>query len=657
MDQNILNTAFLIPLAPLLAFVLILALRKWAGLGGAWIGLLAAFYSLVHSLLIAVGIYRGLLLLPQAGLQGQFYEATVTWFSIGNFDFRLGILVDGLSAVMMVVVTLVSFLVQVYSVSYMEGNSRFGRYFSYLSLFTFSMLLLVVANDMLQFFIGWELVGLCSYFLIGFDFEREAASSAGRKAFLTTKLGDLGFFIGLLTLFNYLGTFNIPMLQQNMASVQYPAWVLAAVPLLLFCGAVGKSAQAPLHVWLPDAMEGPTPVSALIHAATMVAAGVYLVARVFFLFEAAPFSLEVVAWIGVITALLSAGMAAVADDIKRVLAFSTISQMGFMMAGLGCGGYSAGMFHLITHASFKALLFLCAGCVIHAVHTNDMWKMGGLKTRMPVTATTYLIGVLAITGFPFLSGFFSKEEILSAALHHNLIIFGLLALTSLLTSFYMFRSWFLTFSDVPRDKERYRKADEASVIMTFPLVVLAFLSLTIGAFLKYDENLSHFIQWAPLLTGPDEKRLVLGASLAAFLLGSIGAYWVYMAKPVKYEMMADQFSALYRLLADQFKFDALYLWIINHLVHPLSRLLARFDDDVLDQRIVDGVGLGGQNLSWLSRLFDDGIVDRLLIDGQGQLISRMGSALRRLQSGLVQSYLFWMAVGLVSLFFWMFKQY
>jgi NADH-quinone oxidoreductase subunit L len=314
---------------------------------------------------------------------------------------------------MLVVVTLVSLLVQIYSISYMHDHPRFGRYFAYVSLFTFSMLVLVVANNMLQFFMGWELVGLCSYLLIGFDVERDAAAYASRKAFLTTRVGDLGFYIGLLIIFNFLGTFSIPSLFQNVTSLNYPTWVLTAVPLLLFFGAMGKSAQIPLHVWLPDAMEGPTPASALIHAATMVAAGVYMVARVFFLFEAAPISLEVVAWVGVATAVIAATMGLVASDIKRVLAFSTVSQLGFMMTALGCGGYAAGMFHLTTHAAFKALLFLCAGSVIHAVHTNDMWKMGGLASKMPITAISYLIATLAIAGMPLTSGFYSKEEVLA----------------------------------------------------------------------------------------------------------------------------------------------------------------------------------------------------------------------------------------------------
>ncbi len=496
--ELLLQNSYWIAVAPLIAFVLILAFCNVLGLQGAWVGTLAMFYGFVHASLIATGIFTGSVVLPSEGLQGHFFQAAVTWFSVGTFDFRLGVLIDGLSSIMLVVVTLVSFLVQLYSISYMSGNKRYGRYFAYVNLFTFSMLVLVLANDMLQMFIGWELVGLCSYLLVSFDFEREAAAYAGRKAFITTKVADLGFYIGLLTIFNYLGTFNIPSLFQNYQSIEsfhYPMWVITFIPILLFIGAMGKSAQFPFHVWLPDAMEGPTPASALIHAATMVAAGVYMVARVYFLFVASPLSMDVVMWVGVITAVFAASMGLVSEDIKRVLAFSTVSQLGFMMTALGAGGYAAGMFHLTTHAAFKALLFLCAGSVIHAMHTNDMWKMGGLKTKMPLTFIAYLVGTLAITGFPGLSGFFSKEEILSAAYRQNPAVFVLLAFASLLTSFYMFRSMFLTFFGTPRDKHAFEHAHESPALMTIPLIILSILSVFVGFAMSHDSNIAHWISW------------------------------------------------------------------------------------------------------------------------------------------------------------------
>ncbi len=617
----LLNHAFLIPLAPPAAFVVILAFRNKLGLQGAWVGIPVMLYALGHALLIAAGLFSGSLVLPKDGLQGKYFEWAVNWFSVGNFDFRVGVLIDGLSSLMLVVVTLVSLLVQVYSIAYMREHKRFGRYFAYVNLFTFSMLLLVVANDMLQFFIGWELVGLSSYLLIGFDFEKETAAVAARKAFLTTRLGDLGFYLALLTIFNYLGTFNIPQLFQNITAVPYPSWVLTAVPLLLFCGAMGKSAQVPLHAWLPDAMEGPTPASALIHAATMVAAGVFLVARVYFLFQASPIALDVVAWIGVLTALMGAIMGVVSNDIKRVLAFSTVSQLGFMMTALGCGGYSAGMFHLATHAAFKALLFLCAGSVIHAVHTNDMWKMGGLKTQMPVTAASYLVATLAITGCPPFAGFYSKEEVLGAALHHNPVIFALLAVAATLTSFYMFRSWFLTFTGMPRDRERFQHAHESPALMTGPLIILAFLAASLGFFFWYQGNLEKFVHWGtPETHGGGD--LVMFTSLSAFTVGLAGACTLYLGGAPK-----------------------------THPA-PAGEVVARLYRDLLDLGPVAFVTKSGQLISKLGSLFDGRIIDRVFVDGPAVFLSRVGESLRRVQSGFAQSYLFWMIVGLGSMLAW-----
>lgn len=657
-SQSLLQHSYFIVLAPLAAFALILVFRNFLGLQGAWVGALAMFYGFVHASLIAAGIFTGQLQLPSEGLQGHFFEATMTWFSVGSFDFRLGVLIDGLSSMMLVVVTLVSFLVQLYSISYMHDHKRFGRYFAYVNLFTFSMLILVVASDMLQFFIGWELVGLCSYLLIGFDFERDAAAYAGRKAFLTTKVGDLGMYIGLLIIFNYLGTFNIPSLHQNYENMagQYPAWVVALVPILLFFGAMGKSAQVPLHVWLPDAMEGPTPASALIHAATMVAAGVYMVARVFFMFEASPIAMNVVAWVGVTTAVFAASMGLVSEDIKRVLAFSTVSQLGFMMTALGCGGYEAGMFHLTTHAAFKALLFLCAGSVIHAVHTNDMWKMGGLKTAMPITFATYFLGTLAIAGCPPFAGFYSKEEVLAAAYHHNIAIFVLLSFAALLTSFYMFRSLFLTFFGLPRDKHLFQHAHESGLLMTIPLMILASLAVGLGFALHYNGNLEHFISWGAAhgeeAAAGGGHHVVLYASLSAFILGLLGAYMVYLSKPPKYEFLGKILALPHRVLAKRYYIDEAYLWFIRKVFHPATRWFAKTDYDFVDQFIVDGVGRVGKGFSWVSDLFDGGIVDRVLVDGQARMASWSGTQLRKLQSGLAQSYLFWMILGLGGMLAW-----
>ncbi len=669
MDLSLFQNAYWIVLAPLIAFAVIIFFRKWIGMDGAWVGVAALLYGFIHSLLIWIAVYKHGEELPGVGLQGRFFESAFSWFTAGNFTFQLGLLIDGLSATMLVVVTLVALLVQIYSISYMHGHARYGRYFAYVNLFTFSMLVLVVANNLLQFFMGWELVGLCSYLLISFDFERDAAAYAGRKAFITTKVGDLGLYLGLLLVFNYLGSFNIPNLHQNLTSLgsAYPVWVLAAIPILLFLGAMGKSAQFPLHVWLPDAMEGPTPASALIHAATMVAAGVYLVARVFFMFEAAPISMDVVAWVGVITAVFAASMGLVSRDIKRVLAFSTVSQLGFMMAALGCGGYAAGMFHLTTHAAFKALLFLCAGSVIHAVHTNDMWQMGGLRTKMPITALCYFIATLAIAGcWPF-AGFYSKEEVLAAAYNHNILIFVLLAIAALMTSFYMFRSLFLTFAGNPRDKEKFHHAHESPITMTGPLMILAALSVGLGFFLWYNGNLGHWISWgaahAAEAAGHGDghhdaaHKIILLTSLFVFGAGLLGAMFIYLTKPSKDDFLAAKLAPIHKLLTNRYYIDEIYLFFIARVYHPLARLSAKVDYDFLDQKGVDGVGLSGKAFGWLSSLLDDKFVDRVLVDGNGVIASALGKGVRRLQSGLAQSYLFWMAIGLVSMFIWVSSHY
>ncbi|HRY29717.1 MAG TPA: NADH-quinone oxidoreductase subunit L, partial [Elusimicrobiota bacterium] len=442
-----LDNVYLIPLLPLAAAFLIIAFGRWLPLEGAWIALAASAYGFGHALLLLSGLYSTHLPLPMEGLNGRYFEQAVTWFNTGVFRMELGVLVDGLSVMMLLVVTSVSLLVQIYSLGYQRGKPRFGRYYAYLSLFSGSMIVLVLANNFLQFFIGWELVGLCSYLLIGFEFERPEAAYAGRKAFITTKLGDLGFYIGLLLLFSTVGTFNFAILKHEhvAAGLISPEWA-TVICLLLFCGAVGKSAQLPLHVWLPDAMEGPTPVSALIHAATMVAAGVFLVARLDFLFALSAPAMAVVAWVGCLTALVAASSALVSNDIKRVLAYSTISQLGYMMLALGVGNTYAGMFHLTTHAFFKALLFLGAGSVIHAVHTNDIWRLGGLSKKMPLTFVTVSCATLAIVGFPGFSGFFSKEAVLEAVhAAGQPALFVLASFTAFLTAFYMCRLFFLTF--------------------------------------------------------------------------------------------------------------------------------------------------------------------------------------------------------------------
>src|SRR3954470_12163270 len=422
--------------------------------------------------------------------------AALEWLNIGNFRVELGLRLDPLSWIMLLVVTGVGGLIHIYSYGYMKEDPGMGRFFACLSFFTFAMLGIVVATNFVQMFIFWELVGLSSYLLIGFWYERGPAADAAKKAFITNRIGDFGFLLGIILLWSHLGTVKFDELQAWIAKdpgVLGP-WACVA-GLLIFCGAVGKSAQFPLHVWLPDAMEGPTPVSALIHAATMVAAGVYMLCRVFFLYGTTPAwpqalsfmqgysALDVIAWIGGITALLAALIAVQQNDIKRILAYSTLSQLGYMVMAVGLASPDAAMYHLGTHAFFKALLFLGAGSIIHALHhEQNIWEMGGLSKKLPVTRWTFLVGTLALAGMPPLSGFFSKDQILAAAEsgpRHNVFLFIIAAFVAMLTSFYMFRLWFVAFGGTPRS-ESADHALESPSVMLWPLRILALFSVVGG---------------------------------------------------------------------------------------------------------------------------------------------------------------------------------
>jgi NADH-quinone oxidoreductase subunit L len=444
---------WLIPVLPLASFCIITAFLRWPQKLAGYVSILAILGSFAISLLTLLeGI--GASSVAHEGERWRI-DMVVPWLAVGNAVVELSTFVDAIGAVMLVVVTFVSLLVQIYSLGYMvehgEMDPGFSRFFSYLSLFTASMLVLVLADNFVQLFMGWELVGLCSYLLVGFWYFKPEAAEAAKKAFITTRFGDMGFLIGILIIFATTGAFNFDEVQEAVTGGALTGPLLAVAMVLLFCGAIGKSAQFPLHVWLPDAMEGPTPVSALIHAATMVAAGVYMVARLFTLFEAAPAAMTVVAWIGGFTALFAATQGLVMRDIKRVLAYSTISQLGYMMMALGIGGLGAGIFHLTTHAFFKALLFLGSGSVIHGSGEQDMFRLGGLGRKMPTTRWTFLFGSLALAGiFPF-AGFWSKDEVLLTALDHGQVALLFMAvLTAFMTAFYIFRAYFLTFSGAPR---------------------------------------------------------------------------------------------------------------------------------------------------------------------------------------------------------------
>ena len=470
--------AHLIPFLPLLSFFINIAVGKRLPRKGDWLSLA----TIGTTLAMSIGIFYEVFSAYDPNFR---YHAVVPWLTVADRAlYNTGILVDNLTAVMLVVVSGVSFLVHLFSVGYMHGDPRYNRFFAYLSIFSFSMLGLVLAESFLFIYIFWELVGLSSYLLIGFWFEKKSASDAGKKAFIVNRVGDFGFLIGILIIYATCGVLGYDQVFLAIGEGKLSGTLLTLAGIGVFCGAIGKSAQFPLHVWLPDAMEGPTPVSALIHAATMVAAGVYLVGRVYPMFT--PDAFLFIACFGLITLFLTASIALAQNDIKKVLAYSTCSQLGYMIMGLGVGGYTAGLAHLTTHAAFKACLFLGSGSVIHAVHSQDIQEMGGLRKKMPITFATFLIATLAISGVPGFSGFYSKDMILGAALEFGMkcanplhMIFFIGALfTAGLTAFYMFRLVILTFFGAPKDHHKYDHAHESPASMWVPLVVLAGLSFS-----------------------------------------------------------------------------------------------------------------------------------------------------------------------------------
>ncbi len=545
----------------------------------------------------------------------------------------LGILLDPISVMMLVVISTVSLMVHTYSLGYMKGEKGFQRYYAFLSLFSFSMLGLVVATNIFQMYIFWELVGVSSYSLIGFYYTKPSAVAASKKAFIVTRFADLGFLIGILILSFYTGTFDFATLTSNEASLvvtstagmsfmglSIASWAMA----LIFMGGAGKSAMFPLHIWLPDAMEGPTPVSALIHAATMVVAGVYLVARLFpVYFFAAPDVLHMIGYIGAFTALFAAVIAITQTDIKRVLAFSTISQIAYMMVSLGVSGYGdhdglgymASMFHLFTHAFFKALLFLGAGSVIHAVHSNEMKDMGNLRKYMPITNMTFLIACLAIAGIPPFAGFFSKDEILAAAYHHDKIIYFTLWIVAGLTAFYMFRLYFNIFWGKQKEYDSHHKPHESPCSMTFPLIFLAFLSVSTGL-IKFSNFISSDNK-------PFEMHIdwtIAGSSIFVATIGIIVAIILYAKGSEKPAQMARTLGSLYKATYNKFYIDEIWIFITKSVIFKWICLpIAWFD-----RHVVDG-----------------------FMDGLAWTTQKVSSVTRGLQSGYIQAYAWIFIVGVI----------
>jgi NADH-quinone oxidoreductase subunit L len=586
--------AWLIPALPFLSFLLIAFVTKRSKGLSSTISILAILTSLGLAIAIAFGIIQ-----LGAGIVEHPEIVNVNWLNIGGLKIDFGTIIDPLSAMMLFVVTLVASMVQIYSLGYMHGDKGWSRYFAYQSLFASAMLGMVLATNLLQLFIFWELVGLCSYLLIGFWYFKVSAREAAKKAFMTTRVGDFGLLLGMLFLYTKFGTLDFVALSAALNTslqdvlVVGTAGYVTVMAFLVFMGPMGKSGQFPLHVWLPDAMEGPTPVSALIHAATMVVAGVYLVARMYFLFDfASPEALQFIAGLGAFTAIFAASIAVVQNDIKRILAYSTLSQLGYMMFALGVHSYTGSMFHLMTHAFFKALMFLGAGSVIHALHEKqNIWDMGGLLKKMPITGWTFFIGILAISGVPPFAGFFSKDEILANALQNgHPIIYAVGLFTAFLTAFYMSRLFFVTFMG-PEKPENH--PHESPWSMTIPLIILAFFSVVGGWAALPEHNFAYFIHYLP--SGHEFEREAInwglaGISVIAGLLGIGLAYIIYIKKTIAAESIVARFPLPYKILKNKYYVDELYLWIIHNVMDGLGKVLYWFDIYIIDG-IINGIAL------------------------------------------------------------------
>lgn len=638
------NAFALIPFLPLAAFLINIIFGKRLGHNAHWIAIAAVVTSWVISVSTLFKVIGG----------ATYNVDLFNWINSGGFKATVGFLIDPLTCVMLIVVTTVSSLVHIYSVGYMHDDDGYSRFFSYLSLFTFSMLMLVMANNFLQLYFGWEAVGLSSYFLIGFWYKKKSASDAGKKAFIVNRFGDFGFGLGIILLFLSVGSIHyipafesVPGLVGQTISIfgtQYD--LITVIALLLFCGAVGKSAQIPLHVWLPDAMEGPTPVSALIHAATMVTAGVFMVARCSPIFGLSETALMVVAITGAVTSLFAASIALVQNDIKRIIAYSTVSQLGYMFVACGMGAYAAGIFHLYTHAFFKALLFLGAGSVMHAMGGElDIQKMGGLKKHMPWTYWTFLLASLSIAGVPGLAGFFSKDEILWMAYNGGSlgkVIWIMGTLTALITAFYSFRIVFLTFHGKFRGThEQEHHLHESPKTMTVPLAILAVGAVAAGwvgiSPLLGGEHANKFAAFLEPVVGEPEVHgthaqewMVMIVSILAGVIGIFGAYYLYLKNTEIPKRIRANYDGIHRILWNKYYVDELYDYII---VKPAVWVAKNVIVKITDGRMIEGV-----------------------VNGVPRSIGAISGVLRNAQTGILHHYASAMTLGLVIaaviVFFW-----
>ncbi len=632
------NLVWLIPLFPLAGFLI-------NGLGRNVLPKSIVGFIGCLSVLLSFGLSIGIFLELNASDTKSFEILLFDWISVGNLSIPFSFLIDPLSAIMLLIVTGIGFLIHIYSTGYMHSDAGFAKFFSYLNLFIFFMLLLVLGSNYVVMFIGWEGVGLCSYLLIGFWFSNPTYASAAKKAFVMNRIGDLGFLLGVFLIFTTFGSVEFVKVFPQAATMVSGDSVLVLITILLFIGATGKSAQLPLFTWLPDAMAGPTPVSALIHAATMVTAGIYMIARSNILFTLSPLTLSIIAVIGLATAILAATIALTQTDIKKVLAYSTVSQLGYMFLGLGVGAYTGAFFHVITHAFFKALLFLGAGSVIHAVsNEQDMRQMGGLKKKLPITFLTMLMGTIAISGIPPFSGFFSKDEILAHVFEHNKILWIIALIGAMLTAFYMFRMLFLTFYGTFRGTtEQEHHLHESPFSMTFPLIVLAILSV-VGGFIGIPHVLGGHHWLAEFLSPvfaasnartesivPDAttEYMLMAVSVAAAIIAAIGAYIRYLKSAHIPVPDNGERNALASLSFNKYYIDEIYDSLIGKPLNALSQFFFK----VVDKSGIDGI-----------------------VNGVGKTANASSQGLRLLQTGNVGFYIFIMVVGIIAMLFYGFYE-
>ena len=619
--------AWLIPLLPLLGFIIVGVLNKRLNVAmSGGIASAAVLFSFIISAIIFGEVAR----------EGSIPERVVLydWISSGNLSISFSFLIDRLSVIMLMVVTGVGTLIHLYSIGYMSHEQDHPRFFSYLNLFIFFMLLLVLGSNYIVMFVGWEGVGLCSYLLIGFWFKNIDYSNAAKKAFIMNRIGDLGLLLGVFLIYMTFGSVNFNEVFISAANLPQNNAAVTAICLLLFVGAMGKSAQIPLYTWLPDAMAGPTPVSALIHAATMVTAGIYMIVRSNVLYALSPDASSIVAFVGITTAFFAATIGLKQNDIKKVLAYSTVSQLGYMFVALGVGAYQTALFHVITHAFFKALLFLGAGSVIHAMSgEQDVRRMGALKKVLPITHLTFLIGTLAIVGLPPFAGFFSKDEILAKVWMYSPIMFVILAITSVLTAVYMFRLYWLTFYGEFRGSEHQKNhLHESPVTMTLPLIVLAVLS-AVGGFIGMPElfHAPHFLNefLSPVIFKSSHEEAshtfeILLMSVSVILLAIImyATYSYYVTKKVKPEEDSEELDSFAKLLTNKYYVDEIYAAIITK---PLDKLAA-----------------------FVYKYIDQGLIDKT-VNNTGTALNGISGQLRKLQNGNIGAYIFAMVIGIITI--------